>query len=128
MTATSSSWRLPDDLSASAAARTHVTRWAHERGWTDDDIDDLLVVVSELAANAAQHGRPPLTLDIHADDATVTVTLSERASGTVPQLQQPGPFDGRGRGLAMVAALSEASGWEQDGHTVRVWARLSHPV
>ena len=42
--------------SASSSARRHVANWLRARGAAPDEIDDLSLAASELAANVVQHG------------------------------------------------------------------------
>ena len=108
-----------------AAAQAAVTRrWARAAvgEMAGPDVADLAeMAVAELLANAVQHsrsGRPGGTVTVivtgGADGVTVHVHDLGAVRGTVPRPRHPaGQADGlaeSGRGLLIVAALSQASG------------------
>jgi anti-sigma regulatory factor (Ser/Thr protein kinase) len=76
---------------------------------TDNDIFDLTVAVSEAAANAIEHpiapAEPVVTVEASVDDEAVLVTVRDTGSWR-PAATSAG-F--RGRGLALIGALSELS-------------------
>jgi anti-sigma regulatory factor (Ser/Thr protein kinase) len=121
-------WVLPEDLTAASAARGHVTDALTEVGVTDDALDDAVLVASELAANAARHGRPPFILSIQLLDRQVRITVGDHGDSGGPVLADAdGAVDtdsGHGRGLALVTALSRAIGWSRSGARLDVWADL----
>ncbi|MGH3188201.1 MAG: ATP-binding protein [Streptosporangiaceae bacterium] len=111
---------LPGAAAQAAAAR----RWARAAvgEMAGPDVADLAeMAVSELLANAVQHsrsGQPGGTVTViiagGADGLTVHVHDLGAVRGTVPRPRHPaGQSDGlaeSGRGLLIVAALSQASG------------------
>ncbi|QIB43480.1 MULTISPECIES: ATP-binding protein [Streptomyces] len=115
-------------------ARTHTRRRLTSWQW-QGDIDDALLVVSELVANAARHGKVAghhlwLRLAL-AEDGGLIVDVSD----PVPEFPGFGtgvwagvaPGEG-GRGLLVVRQLSRHVGWfprHERGKTVR--ARLAGP-
>ncbi|MFE6030224.1 ATP-binding protein [Streptomyces niveus] len=88
--------------------------------------DDAALVVSELVANAAHHGRGDAIrvvitrLGEHRVDVGVVDT-----SHVEPALREAGLDEEAGRGLAIVDALSERWGWDPTPRGKRVWAELS---
>ncbi|MDI3418690.1 ATP-binding protein [Streptomyces luteolus] len=100
-----------------------------------DEHDTLTLLVAELAANAALHGRVPgrdfrLRLAAHANAVRIEVTdtrgdqLPEPASGATGLLAT------RGRGLLLVAALATRWGWHPrtcGGPGKTVWAEYDRP-
>jgi len=86
------------------------------------------LLVSELATNALVHARGgfEVTATYSARCGRVSIRVSDGGEGT-PALGHPGPYEEHGRGLQLVAALSERWGVEpgpgQTGKTV--WFELA---
>jgi signal transduction histidine kinase len=87
-------------------------------------IADAELIVSELITNAidAHCGNAQLTLTV--DDDTVRIEVEDDATG-LPHLRKARPTDRRGRGLAIVAALSSRWGYDKLSGGKRVWAELA---
>lgn len=117
-------WILPEDLSAARAARVHVADDLAQRGVPDSVAEDILLVASELAANAIRHGSPPALLKLAYSAGRVRVTVSSRGGSSDPIVLTAAPDSGHGRGLAMVQALADEVGWERDGDRLDVWAEF----
>ncbi|MFH9982115.1 SpoIIE family protein phosphatase [Streptomyces sp. NPDC017179] len=84
------------------------------------------LVVSELVTNAIRYGQPPIQMRlIH--DRTIICEVSD-ASSTAPHLHQARIFDEGGRGLMLVAQLTQRWGTRhaRDGKTI--WCELALPV
>lgn len=95
-----------------------------------DAHDALTLVVAELSANAVSHGLVPardFRLRLSAEDTTVRVEVTDSRGERVPALTEPpaGDHEG-GRGLLLVAALTDRWGWypRTDGPGKTVWAAL----
>jgi anti-sigma regulatory factor (Ser/Thr protein kinase) len=82
------------------------------------------LVVSELVTNAIRHGAPPIQLRLIHDDTTLICEVSD-GSGTAPHLRRAKTFDEGGRGLLLVAQLTQRWGSRhtEDGKTI--WAELT---
>jgi signal transduction histidine kinase len=93
--------------------------------WSRTDlIDDAAVIITELATNALLHARTGFTVTVSCRvDGTIRLSVRD-ASAVPPRLRRPAPFEGSGRGLALVAAI--ATGWGADVLTDGkvVWAQL----
>jgi anti-sigma regulatory factor (Ser/Thr protein kinase) len=93
--------------------------------------DEVMLVTSELVSNAVRHGRDPVELHLELDTDGDRLHLEViDAGGVAPQAPSAMPeveAEG-GRGLPLVAALSESWGSAVDahGHTA-VWADLPAP-
>jgi len=120
---------LPGDASAPAVARRFV-----RESISDGRLRaDALIVVSELVANAWQHGAPPLRMVLELDqDAPSATRLSIKVmnhcpegSTCVAELILGGRPDGHGgRGIDLVAHLADDWGWQVAGSAMTVWAQL----
>lgn len=118
-------WTLPDDLSAARAARVHVAGDLALRGVPDAVADDILLVASELAANAVRHGQPPALLRLDYSPGRVRVTVTSHGGSADPEIVDAATDADHGRGLAMTQAVAEDLGWQRDGDRVQVWAEFA---
>jgi anti-sigma regulatory factor (Ser/Thr protein kinase) len=84
-------------------------------------VDDAVLVASELVANALQHAELPAELRLISSRSELRVEVHDR-SAAQPQRRRPEPHDDRGRGLTIVAALSEAWGARPTGTGKVVWS------
>ncbi len=86
--------------------------------------DDVRVIASELATNALLHARTDFTLGLMLDGDRLRVTLAD-GSSVQPRMRR---FDSTesttGRGLRMVAELTQAWGVEKDGAGKAVWCEF----
>jgi anti-sigma regulatory factor (Ser/Thr protein kinase) len=117
-------WVLRDDLSAARAARDHVAGELAHRGVAHAIADDIVLVVSELAANAIRHGSPPALLTLDITTERIRVTVSNHGASAEPRILDAPADAGHGRGLAMVRELAEQVGWERLGDRLDVWAEF----
>ncbi|MFJ9598036.1 ATP-binding protein [Streptomyces virginiae] len=93
---------------------------------SDGRRDDVLLVMSELLANACQHASGPTCIDISLDDSRLTVAVTDQnPAQPLPQPCQPG--EPHGYGLHIVDRLATDWGVTPvlDGKTV--WATLPAP-
>lgn len=118
-------WTLPDDLTAAHAAREHVIDALGEARLAQDVLDDLVLIASELAANAVRHGSPPALLRLDHDSHRVRVTVSNHGDAPDPRILTAEPHADHGRGLAMVEDMADRVGWERNGDRLDVWAEVS---
>jgi PAS domain S-box-containing protein len=86
-----------------------------------DVAQHLLQVVSELLANALEHGRGPAVLHVHVTDVRVVVEVTDQAVAR-PVRRQPVPGAERGRGLAVTEALSSRWGVRLGPQGKTVWS------
>jgi anti-sigma regulatory factor (Ser/Thr protein kinase) len=87
-------------------------------------MDDVELVVSELATNAVLHARTPFTVALHGCERTVLLEVEDGSPlGPLPVDAQV--IDVSGRGMAIVDLLSH--GWGVDQRTTAgksVWAEF----
>jgi anti-sigma regulatory factor (Ser/Thr protein kinase) len=94
-------------------ARLHTRRRLTLWNWPGD-IEDAVLVTSELVANAVRHGKVPgheIWLRVAVDEETTVLTIDvSDPVHTFPVVRQA-PGDETGRGLLVVAGLSESLDW-----------------
>ena len=121
--------RLPALPVYVSGLRRRLRDWLTEVGMGEDEMFDVTLAVSEAAANAIEHPRTP-------NSPSVTVT-GERTDGRVVlkirdygRWKDAPPDSDRGRGLALIEALSESSAIERapEGTTVTIRAPLRKGV
>jgi hypothetical protein len=117
-----SSVHLP--VSAAVASVRHFARETLTSWGLPDLIDDVALVTSELATNAVRHGSSPFRTSMVRSDGVVRVSV-EDGSRAWPQPQEALPEDQDGRGLAIVAILSERTGCDSTPHGKVAWAELA---
>ena len=119
---------FPPQLGAVRAARSLVEGAC--RAWHLDDMrEDAALIISELAANAVEHGRTDLTATVFDDGCRLHLAVHDR-NPRYPFFEEPAParsgrLDERGRGLRLVRAVASAWGAlpALDGKVV--WATLA---
>ncbi|MFC3740624.1 SpoIIE family protein phosphatase [Paractinoplanes deccanensis] len=108
--------RLPAEPGRLSVLRRRLEDFLTGNGVPDDDVFDLTVAVSEAAANAIEHPvdpvEPVITVEASLVDGAVVITV--RDSGRWRETAAEG-F--RGRGLALIGALSELSVSRSDSGT-----------
>jgi anti-sigma regulatory factor (Ser/Thr protein kinase) len=121
--------RFPSSPSAPSRARTAVTdRFGAETQLQvgAETVDDVRLVVSELATNAVHASADDfvLVIEIHHGEARVEVSDTSQA---LPHVEDPSSTQAHGRGLLLVAGV--ATDWGVDSRAVgkAVWATLSLP-
>ena len=94
---------------ARAAVRQALAAWG-----MNDPSGDAELLASELAANAAEHGRGPISLALRrqaAQDGQPAIACEiTDTSPDLPRQHQAGPEEERGRGMAIVTALATDAG------------------
>lgn len=106
--------------SAREFTRCHLQRWGLE-----EIVDDVVMVVGELTANAVRHTAA-------ADGAWLALATSPRTvmcvvrdpSSQVPARRTAAYPATEGRGLSVIAGLSCVWGWSVEGDGKAVWARV----
>lgn len=90
-------------------------------------VDDLLIIISELATNAVEHTTSTRIRIV----VVLTVTAAQVAvidqGPRRPIRPRPTPADESGRGLSIVEALAERWGHRRAGAGSAVWARAALP-
>ncbi|MFI1710659.1 SpoIIE family protein phosphatase [Streptomyces griseoruber] len=100
-------WDVEPDPAAVAETRKNVIACLEAWGLTDAAFVTELIV-SELVTNAIRHAEPPVQLRLIHDRALICEVSD--ASGTAPHMRRARTFDEGGRGLLLVAQLTERWG------------------
>jgi anti-sigma regulatory factor (Ser/Thr protein kinase) len=77
------------------------------------------LVVSELVTNAIKYGEPPITLRLIRDTSLICEVSD--ASDTSPHLRRARAFDEGGRGLLLVAQLTQGWGTRHGTNGKTIW-------
>ena len=118
--------------SSAAAARREIGADLADLGLPADLVEDATLVVSELIGNAVRYGRPLpgnlLRVAWAVERDCLVVKVTDGGSSHSPRYREAGPFDVRGRGLAIVDALARKWGVDRyengSGPVSTVWAEL----
>ena len=84
------------------------------------------LIVSELLTNAIRHAEPPIQLRMILDGA-LNCEVSD-GSSTAPHLRRADRYDEDGRGLLLVAHLSECWGSRHTRTGKTIWAQQALPA
>ncbi|MDT0323186.1 SpoIIE family protein phosphatase [Streptomyces millisiae] len=79
------------------------------------------LVVSELVTNAIRHAEPPIQLRLLRGETSLIIEVSD-GSSTAPHLRRARTFDEGGRGLLLVAQLTQQWGTRQTASGKTIWA------
>ncbi|MCX4402728.1 MULTISPECIES: SpoIIE family protein phosphatase [unclassified Streptomyces] len=118
-------WQLPRDPAAVAGARKvageQLATWGLEETAFATEL-----IVSELVTNAIRYGDAPIQLRL-IRDSTLICEVSD-GSGTAPHMRRARVFDEGGRGLLLVAQVSERWGSRQTPTGKTIWAEQPLPA
>ena len=81
---------------------------------SEDLLDAMLLVTSELVTNGLRHGEPPVLLTVDRKGRRMRLTVSDEGS-RIPRPRLASPDATGGRGLFLVSALSTA--WRIEPHS-----------
>ncbi|WP_225102667.1 SpoIIE family protein phosphatase [Streptomyces sp. CoH27] len=118
-------WDIPVDPEYVARARTLTT----ERLETWDLEESSFVtelVVSELVTNAIRYGRPPIRLRLIRDTSLICEVSD--GSSTAPHMRRARSFDEGGRGLLLVAQLTQRWGTRHGTAGKTIWCEQALPT
>jgi len=121
--------RLPADLTAPIVARRSL-RDAVAGRVAAAELDDAMLVLSELVANSVLHGGlgpgEPIEVRVKLGPASICVKVIDEGGGfaaaAAREAAEPSPFGGRGLGI--VDRLATDWGHERDEARTVVWAEL----
>jgi anti-sigma regulatory factor (Ser/Thr protein kinase) len=88
-------------------------------------VEDVRLVVSELATNAVSHAQTPFVVTLSSANGSVLLDIQD-GSTSAPIRSAPDVMDMSGRGLMIVELLSQEWGTRTDAHGFKsVWASFS---
>ncbi|WP_143632976.1 ATP-binding protein [Streptomyces sp. 1-11] len=124
--------RIHFDLEAAAAAvrdaRHRISAAVKAWGALDDEASFRLeVVVAELLTISLLHANSPIAIDVALDQGFLVVSVLD-GSSAAPRTCEAGAGDERGRGRALIEALSLFHGIEFTASGKRCWAVLPSAV
>jgi len=118
--------RRPDAI---AAARHHIRTLASRVFGFGEACDDVELMTSELLSNAVRYGEgDKAQVRVTVSPAVVRVEVRDDGRATLPINTEPDPFDERGRGLVIVAALAVRWGLGRDGIGTTAWFEYRRPI
>ncbi|MEU9167398.1 SpoIIE family protein phosphatase [Streptomyces sp. NPDC048420] len=114
-------WELPSDPAVVSRSRAAVTRQL--AAWGLDELSFTVeLVASELVTNAIRHATGPVRLRLLRDRALICEVSD--GSGTSPRLRRARTEDEGGRGLFLVAQLTERWGTRHAPEGKTIWTEL----
>ena len=87
-----------------------------------EQVNDLVLVISELVGNAIIHGRGEVVLRLQLDGETVRGEVIDEGRGFEYEVRARGPDDIGGRGLLLVESMT--SRWGIHEGTTHVWFEM----
>ncbi|WP_254885970.1 SpoIIE family protein phosphatase [Streptomyces sp. NA02950] len=118
-------WEVPADPAAVAEVRADAVRWLTERDLAETAVVSELVV-SELVTNAIRYGTAPIRLRLILDRALICEVSD--ASSTVPHARRARVLDEGGRGLLLVAQLTQRWGTRHTPTGKVIWCEQPLPA
>ncbi|MEV7866547.1 SpoIIE family protein phosphatase [Streptomyces sp. NPDC088124] len=115
-------WEVPHDAAAVAETRKNACRQLAAWG-LDEAAFVTELVVSELVTNAVRYGDAPVRLRL-IRDSDLVIEVSD-GSSTTPHLRRARTSDEGGRGLLLVAQLTQGWGTRQTYTGKTIWAEQS---
>lgn len=118
------------ELTGASDDLTAARRWTRDMlpGITDDEVEDIQLIVTELVSNAFDHGTRPYALRLHRSSAQCFVRVEvDDASPELPVLGTSRLGEFRGRGMIIVDQLAKNWGVTQHADTGHktVWAAIT---
>ncbi|WP_053674321.1 SpoIIE family protein phosphatase [Streptomyces sp. NRRL B-1140] len=112
-------WELPADPALVGEIRASAVRWLSDRGLDETGFAAELIL-SELITNAVRHGAEPIRVRLLYDRSLICEVSD--ASNTAPHLRRAASTDEGGRGLFLVAQLSQSWGTRYLPEGKVIWA------
>jgi anti-sigma regulatory factor (Ser/Thr protein kinase) len=112
-----------------ASLRRTLTGEVAAGGGAPDNVPDRMVVIAtELAANAMAHAKPPTTVRLFRTESTLILDVADNDPWIVPQFAAEHPSRAGGLGMFLARKLSDDIGWYVADGTKHVWAQVAIPA
>lgn len=118
---------VPAEASAPGEARRWASRTLTDWGLDEDTLQTALLALNELTTNALLHARSGSRVELDLDDTRLLVLVTDAGLSTALAPQSAEPNELRGRGLALVEAISTAWGSERTSRGTTVWFEIARP-
>ncbi|MFK4548004.1 serine phosphatase RsbU (regulator of sigma subunit)/PAS domain-containing protein/anti-sigma regulatory factor (Ser/Thr protein kinase) [Streptomyces tendae] len=118
-------WDVPADPEAVSGTRTQALRQLRDWGYEEAAFATELVV-SELVTNAIRYGAAPIQLRLIRDRSLICEVID--GNSTAPHLRRARAFDEGGRGLMLVAQLTQRWGTRQTPEGKVIWCEQTLPA
>ncbi|WP_430781211.1 ATP-binding protein [Actinoplanes sp. G11-F43] len=89
---------------------------------TEDGLDRLTVVATELATNGLRHGRPPTVIRLLLEPGLLILDVADHDPDGEPQVDLSRPVGLGGLGLRLVKTFATDFGWHRTAKTKHIWA------
>jgi anti-sigma regulatory factor (Ser/Thr protein kinase) len=99
--------RYAPDPESCPAARHDLLAFLRPYDLPDDLVDDLVLVLNELVANAIDHARTPFSVTVAVTGPAIRIEVAD-GSARPPRLRPRDPSSSRGHGLRIVDAIAVA--------------------
>ncbi|MGW2327669.1 SpoIIE family protein phosphatase [Streptomyces sp. NPDC001700] len=117
-------WRLPDEPVAASLARDHV-REQLEAWYLGELVMTTELLASELVGNVVRHARGPVQLRLIRGRSLICEVSD--GSATTPRIRRAAEMDEGGRGLQLVATLSQRWGTRYTADGKCIWTEQHIP-
>jgi anti-sigma regulatory factor (Ser/Thr protein kinase) len=114
---------FPSVAPSAASARRFVAAALRRGGCSDDFIELVLLLTSELVTNAYRHAGTETRVSVRLDDDCVRVEVRDVGRGE-PELRPLDTDRVDGRGLQIVDALADRWGYHSNAGGTAVWFEL----
>ena len=114
-----------------ATLRQRLRVWSGTCGLSDQQTDDIVIAVDEIATNALEHGRPPAHVRSWSTPEALFVQVDDHGGMRVPVAtgdHPPATDARRGRGIWMARALADVLTMHTGIAGTTVALRFSRPA
>jgi anti-sigma regulatory factor (Ser/Thr protein kinase) len=116
-------WQFAADATAPGDARRFVIDALRHARHDSDLLDDVQIVITELAANAVVHTASPFSVSITSTGSIIRIQVHDRSRARPAVRDDPGNGSS-GRGMWIIAALARRWGVDSTPDGKIVWAEL----
>ncbi|MFC8598544.1 ATP-binding protein [Isoptericola sp. NPDC057191] len=88
----------------------------------------MVLVASELVANALEHARPPVVARLLCDGSVAVLDVVDRSPDEPPVVPVDRQLGEGGHGLRLAKTVADRVGWYRAGAEKHVWAQFSVPT